>query len=155
MIDKLNDSSTPLYPLRVAAELSNTSVYSLRQYVDLGLIIPFKTESNRRLYSQIDIHRIKCIRKFLDDYGMNIAGIKVLFAQVPCWIIKPCTAIDYQQCEAYTSIGEPCWNVAAKGPECQNADCRSCDVYSLSEKCSDLKTVFKNPSQINLIIKKK
>ncbi|MCK4893759.1 MAG: MerR family DNA-binding transcriptional regulator, partial [Calditrichia bacterium] len=48
----IQDSITPLFPLRVAAELSNTSIYSLRQYVDLGLILPYKTASNRRLYSQ-------------------------------------------------------------------------------------------------------
>jgi len=112
MSDPLFDDPTkPLYPLRVASELSNTSVYSLRKYIDEGLILPYQTPTHRRLYSQIDILRIQCIRKYLDEYGLNIAGIKVLFAQVPCWLLKPCTEEDCMQCEAYTSITEPCWQV--------------------------------------------
>lgn len=144
------DSTTPLYPLRVAAELSGTSVYSLRQYVDLGLIIPYRTESKRRLYSQVDIDRINCIRKYLDDYGLNIAGIKTLFAQTPCWLIRPCTPEDRENCEAYTCLTEPCWNVKEKGSACRAADCRTCEVYKLAEKCSDIKTMFKNLNILNL-----
>lgn len=144
----MNSNSTenptaPLYPLRVAAELTGTSVYALRQYVDLGLIIPYKTPTNRRLYSKVDIERILCIRKYLDEYGLNTAGIKALFAAVPCWLIKPCTESDCEQCEAYTSFTEPCWQVSVKGPTCQNIDCRVCEVYRLPEKCNDLKSIFK------------
>ena len=75
----IENPTTPLYPLRIAAELTNTSIYALRQYVDLGLILPYKSPSNRRLYSKVDIQRILCIRKYLDEYGLNIAGIKALF----------------------------------------------------------------------------
>ena len=148
----IENPTAPLYPLRVAAELTNTSVYTLRQYVDLGLILPFKTQTNRRLYSKVDIQRILCIRKYLDNYGLNIAGIKVLFAAVPCWLIKPCTQSDYEQCDAYTSLNEPCWQVSVKGPSCQNIDCRVCEVYRLPEKCNDLKSIFKklNKETINI-----
>ena len=139
----IENPTTPLYPLRIAAELTNTSIYALRQYVDLGLILPYRTPSNRRLYSKVDIQRILCIRKYLDEYGLNIAGIKALLAAVPCWIIKPCPIEDREKCDAYTSFTQPCWNVSVKGPTCQNIDCRVCDVYRLQEKCSDLKSIFK------------
>ncbi|NOZ74332.1 MAG: MerR family transcriptional regulator [FCB group bacterium] len=139
----LNDPTTPLFPLRVAAELTKTSVYALRQYVDLGLIIPFRTPTNRYLYSKTDIQRILCIRRHLDEYGLNIAGIRALFAQVPCWLVKPCPIEDCLTCDAYTSVIEPCWQVTVKGPTCQQADCRTCNVYRLPEKCQDLKTLFK------------
>ena len=56
--NSIDNPTDPLYPLRVAAELTGTSIYALRQYVDLGLIIPFKTPTNRRLYSKVDIKRI-------------------------------------------------------------------------------------------------
>ena len=139
----IENPTTPLYPLRVAAELTGTSVYALRQYVDLGIIIPFKTTTNRRLYSKVDIERILCIRKNLDEYGLNIAGIKALLAAVPCWMIKPCPVEDREKCEAYTSTNEPCWQVTVKGLTCQNVDCRECDVYRLHEECNDLKSIFK------------
>ena len=141
--NSIDNPTAPLYPLRVAAELTGTSVYALRQYVDLGIIIPYKTSTNRRLYSKVDIQRILCIRKYLDEYGLNIAGIKALLASVPCWIIKPCTIEDRDKCDAYTSLIDPCWQVSVKGPTCQNVDCRECDVYRLQEECSDLKSLFK------------
>jgi len=146
----INDPTTPLFPLRVAAELTNTSVYSLRQYVDLGLIIPFKTPSNRRLYSHIDLQRILCIRKYLDEHGLNIAGIKAMFAQVPCWLLKPCSAEDRESCDAYESLTEPCWQVSVKGPTCKNEDCRTCTIYRLPEKCSDLKSIFKTFNNLKI-----
>ncbi len=141
--DAINDATTPIFPLRIASQLSGTSIYALRQYVDLGLVIPYKTETNRRLYSRVDIQRIKCIRRFLDDYGLNIAGIKAMFAQVPCWLIRPCSPEDQAQCGAYTSTHVPCWEISEKGEECRNADCRTCAVYRLPERCVDIKSIFK------------
>ena len=145
--NSIDSPTAPLYPLRVAAELTGTSVYALRQYVDLGLIIPYKTPTNRRLYSKVDIERILCIRKNLDEYGLNIAGIRALLAAVPCWMIKPCPIEDREKCDAYTSTTEPCWQVTVKGPTCKNVDCRECDVYRLHEECSDLKSIFKKFSK--------
>jgi len=141
--NSVDNPTAPLYPLRVAAELTGTSVYALRQYVDLGLIIPYKTPTNRRLYSKVDIQRILCIRKYLDEQGLNIAGIKALLASVPCWLVKPCPIEDREKCDAYTSLNEPCWQVTVKGPTCQEVDCRECDVYRLQEECNDLKSIFK------------
>ncbi|MBC8216615.1 MAG: MerR family transcriptional regulator [Candidatus Marinimicrobia bacterium] len=151
MEDKLfDDPAKPLYALRVASELSKTSIYSLRQYVDAGLILPYKTSSNRRLYSQVDIKRIHCIRKYLDDYGLNIAGIKAIFAQVPCWLLKPCSEADCRQCDAYTSATNPCWQVTVKGPTCKNEDCRVCPVYRLPEQCSNPKSIYKGLQNVKL-----
>lgn len=149
-MNPLKDLTKPLYPLRVAAELTNTSVYALRQYVDLGLILPHRTINNRRLYSQVDIMRVRCIRKYIDDYGLNIAGVKAMFAQVPCWLIKPCSMADRQNCDAYTAITEPCWNADYKGVECQKEDCRTCSVYRLPETCTDPKSLMKHIKTLDL-----
>ncbi|NQV37279.1 MAG: MerR family transcriptional regulator [Candidatus Marinimicrobia bacterium] len=149
------ENITPVYPLRVAAELTGTSVYTLRQYVDLGLIIPFKTESNRRLYSQTDIQRIRCIRKYIDEYGLNIAGIKAMFAQVPCWLIRPCSKEDQKNCDAFTNSHLPCWLVKTKGEICENEECRTCNVYQLPNQCVDIKSIFKVLENSNQISEKK
>ena len=142
-LKSVDNPTTPLYPLRIAAELTGTSVYALRQYVDRRLIIPFKTDTNRRLYSLVDIQRILCIRKFLDEHGLNLAGISTMFAQVPCWLLKPCPDDDRLKCDANTSITEPCWGVSQKGATCQDEDCRTCSIYRLPEKCRDIKSIFK------------
>lgn len=137
------DSTAPVYTLSVAAKLSGTTVYSIRQYIDKGLLIPFKTKTNRHLFSRVDVKRLQCIRRYLDDMGLNIAGIKAQFALVPCWKIKPCSVEDRSNCEAYDSVTQPCWEVSIKGPACRAVDCRICAVYKLPEKCGDLKSYLK------------
>jgi len=137
------ENTDPVYTLGVASNLSSTPVHSIRQYVDKGLIIPFRTKTNRHLFSEVDILRLKCIRKYLDDQGLNLAGINALFSLVPCWIIKPCSEEDREGCDAYHSVSEPCWKAAVKGPQCKNTDCRVCNVYRLPEQCTDMKSMIK------------
>ena len=105
----INDSTQPLYTLRVASRLTSTPTHSIRQYIDKGMIIPFKTETKRNLFSDVDISRIKCIRKFLGEQKLNIAGINAMFSMVPCWIMKPCTKEDRESCDAYSSSSYTCW----------------------------------------------
>ncbi len=136
-------STEPVYTLGVASRLSSTPAHSIRQYIDKGLIIPYKTSTNRHLFSNVDILRLKCIRKYLDEQGLNVAGINALFSLVPCWIIKPCSKEDRESCDAYSTVSEPCWQASEKGPKCRNADCRVCEVYRLPEKCTNLKDFIK------------
>lgn len=138
-----SNSSAPTYTLAVASKLSHTPTHSIRQYIDKGLIIPFKTASNRHLFSQVDILRLKCIRSYLQDQGLNIAGINALFSIIPCWIIRSCDMEDRLICDAYTSIKSPCWTASNKGLSCLNTDCRNCEVYKLPEKCSGPKQFIK------------
>jgi len=140
---EIKDSTDPVYTLGVASKLSSTPVHSVRQYIDRGLILPYKTDTNRHLFSEVDILRLRCIRRYLDDQGLNIAGINAIFSLVPCWIIKPCSVEDRNKCDAYSSVTEPCWKAAVKGPECRNTDCRICDVYRLPEQCTDMKNFIK------------
>ena len=142
--DGIMNSTHPIYTLKVASELSGTSVYSIRKYIDKGLLLPFKTATNRHLLSEVDIKRLICIRSYLDDMGLNVAGIKAQFALVPCWLIRPCSEVDRESCDAYTSASQPCWEVTNKGRHCIDEDCRICEVYKLPEKCSDLKSYLKN-----------
>ena len=133
----------PKYTLGVTARLTDIPVYSIRQYIDKGLLIPFRTETNRHLFSDVDIDRLKCIKKNLETDGLNISGIKTLYSLIPCWAIRPCTPEDRKTCNAYLLSGLPCWEASEKGPNCLNTDCRECNVYRLPEKCGDLKMILK------------
>lgn len=139
----MDNESSPVYTIGIAAQLTNTSVHALRVYEDKGLILPYKTDTNRRLYSRQDIQRINCIRHHLDEEGLNIAGIKALLALVPCWLIRPCSEVDHATCDAYTSTTEPCWAASEKGAECRDADCRQCRVYQLGVRCGNIKELYK------------
>lgn len=143
MDNNLITSTTPVYTLSIAAKLSNIPVHSVRQYIDKGLIIPFKKESNRHLFSEVDIIRLKYIQKLLVEEGMNIAGIKNLLAIIPCWAIRKCSEDDRKECQAFTSTSYPCWEASAKGTLCKNTNCKECDVYRVVEDYPDIKSFIK------------
>ncbi len=58
---------SPVYTIGITAELTETSVHALLMYAKKGIILPYITKTNRRLFSKSDIQRIKCIRKHLDE----------------------------------------------------------------------------------------
>lgn len=136
-------STTPVYTLSVTADLSGIPVHSIRQYIDKGLIIPFKKESSRNLFSHLDILRLKHIHKLLTEDGLNIAGIKSLLALIPCWAVRQCSDMEREKCQAFLSVTYPCWEASEKGILCKNTNCRECEVYGIFENYSDLKSFFK------------
>jgi MerR family transcriptional regulator/heat shock protein HspR len=136
------DRTTPLYTIGIAAQLTDTSISTIRMYEEKGLIIPHKMPSGHRQFSDSDIVRLRCIRQHLDKQGLNIAGIRTLMSLVPCWLLRPCSDKDQQSCDAYTTSTQPCWMVARKGPECEAVDCRSCSVYHIPDRCHDLKALY-------------
>ncbi|HUX96886.1 MAG TPA: MerR family transcriptional regulator [Bacteroidales bacterium] len=143
MANNTIDSTTPVYTLSTASDLSGIPVHSIRQYVDRGLIIPFRKESGRHLFSQVDILRLKYINKLLDEGGLNIAGIRALFALIPCWAVRSCSPDDRESCHAYSNDEFPCWDASEKGIACKNIDCRECDVYRIVENYPGVKSFLK------------
>jgi MerR family transcriptional regulator/heat shock protein HspR len=61
------EDNRPVYTLGVAAQLAEIPAHSIRQYIDTGLLIPYKLESKRHLFSQYDISRLKLIRELIDE----------------------------------------------------------------------------------------
>ena len=137
------ESTAPVYTLSTASTLSEIPVHSIRQYIDKGLMIPFKKESSRHLFSQVDILRLKYINKLLEKDGLNIAGIKSLLALIPCWIVRQCSTEDREKCQAYVSETYPCWEASEKGTLCRNNNCRECEVYRVVETYPDLKSFLR------------
>ena len=144
MKNGLVESTTPVYTLSTTATLSGIAVHSIRQYIDKGLIIPFKKESNRNLFSQVDILRLKYINNLLNEDGLNIAGIKTLLALIPCWAVRECSAGERETCQAYHSDSNPCWEASEKGTLCKNSNCRECKVYRIVENYPDVKSFLKS-----------
>jgi MerR family transcriptional regulator/heat shock protein HspR len=134
--------NSAVFTLGVTSELSGIPTSSIRQYIDRGLIIPFKKETGRHLFSLEDINRLKYIHKQLNETGLNIAGIKALLALIPCWAIHECSINDRQICEGFHSVTVPCWEASEKGRECKNNDCRECDVYRIFEDYQDIKSLI-------------
>ncbi|MGW8314735.1 MAG: MerR family transcriptional regulator [Bacteroidales bacterium] len=132
-----------MYTLGIASELSGIPAHSIRQYIDRGLLLPYKLNSKRHLFSPNDILRLKQIHSLIHERGLNFAGIRALMAMVPCWAIRPCSESDRQQCQAYTASSYPCWEASEKGRLCRNQNCRECDVYQILSRDGDLKGVIR------------
>ena len=60
----------------------------------MGLLLPYKLESKRHLFSQNDINRLKLIQSLIREKGLNFAGVRALMAMVPCWAIRKCSEKD-------------------------------------------------------------
>lgn len=140
---RLQDKNRPVFTIGVAADMIGVSVHTLRMYETEGLILPSRTESQRRLYSQSDIERLQCIRTMIEERGFNLAGIKGMMSMAPCWEIKGCSKEDQEVCDAYNHALEPCWIVKNKGNECVDVDCSECPVYTEVTTCHNMKTYLK------------
>jgi MerR family transcriptional regulator/heat shock protein HspR len=69
----------PCYVISVAARMVELHPQTLRYYERVGLIKPQRSGGNRRLYSQRDIERLQAIIRLVDDLGVNLAGVEVIF----------------------------------------------------------------------------
>lgn len=137
------ESNRPVYTLSVAAQLAEIPAHSIRQYIDSGLLIPYKLESNRHLFSKHDIGRLQLIRELIHVKGLNFAGVRTLMAMVPCWALRKCSEDDQQSCEAYKENFKPCWMASEKGRQCKNENCRECEVYLALDGDCDIKSVLR------------
>ncbi|HJN04986.1 MAG TPA: MerR family transcriptional regulator [Bacteroidales bacterium] len=140
---KLSKPTDPVFTLNIASRLSETPAHSIRQYIDKGLLLPFVTKTGRHLFSEVDITRLKSIKNYLNDHGLNIAGIKAIYSLIPCWAIKKCSLSERNNCGAYSSIATPCWEASNKSFICLNTDCRECEIYRIPENSKDLKDIIK------------
>jgi len=144
-----NLNNEPLYTIGIAAKTLNLSVHSLRLYEAENLIIPFKTETGRRIYSDIEIAKVRCIRSMIQEDGLNFEGIRQIISLVPCWRIRQCNSDNGKRCDRYISRKTPCW---ASEEKCINPlpSCRLCPVYEKLVTCEQIKSyIFESYNQNN------
>ena len=66
----------PRYMISVAAELVGMHPQTLRIYEQKGLVQPKRTAGNTRLYSELDIERLRLIQRLTTEIGLNLAGVE-------------------------------------------------------------------------------
>lgn len=137
------NTNEPVYTLGIVARLSGIPAHSIRQYIDRGLVVPYKLDSKRHLFSQNDVTRLKKIHALIHENGLNFAGIRSLMAMVPCWAVRPCSEVDRESCQAYMADSFPCWEASEKGRLCRNDNCRECDVYLHLNEYGDFKSLIR------------
>lgn len=68
----------PVYVISIAAGLAGCHPRTLRIYEEEGLLEPVRTDTNIRLYSDEDLHKVRVIRYLTQVRGVNLAGVKML-----------------------------------------------------------------------------
>lgn len=73
-----NEDEQPIYVISIAARLVGMHQQTLRYYERAGLLEPKRTGGNIRMYSNSDIERIRQIQRWIDDFGVNLAGAEIM-----------------------------------------------------------------------------
>ncbi len=68
----------PLYTISIAAEILGCHPRTLRIYEEEGLVNPHR-RNNIRLYSEDDIENIRQICSLMDEWSLNLSGVRALF----------------------------------------------------------------------------
>jgi MerR family transcriptional regulator/heat shock protein HspR len=68
----------PRYVISVAARIVGVQTHTLRYYERIGIISPYRSPGNIRLYSERDVAQLRRVKTLMDDLGVNLAGIEVI-----------------------------------------------------------------------------
>jgi MerR family transcriptional regulator/heat shock protein HspR len=66
----------PRYMISVAADLVGMHPQTLRIYEAKGLVLPQRTPGGTRLYSELDLERLRVIQRLTTELGLNLAGVE-------------------------------------------------------------------------------
>lgn len=64
--------------ISMAAEMLGMHPQTLRKYERLGLVQPSRTIGSMRLYTREELERLRTIKHFVDELGINLAGVQRL-----------------------------------------------------------------------------
>jgi len=74
-----SDETEPRYIISVAARILGVPSHTLRYYERIGIIEPSRSRGNIRLYSEREIALLRRVKTLMDDMGVNLAGVEVIF----------------------------------------------------------------------------
>lgn len=92
-----NFPTEPCFVISVAARMVGLHAQTLRYYERVGLVMPSRSGGRQRLYSMADVERLRRIKRFVDELGVNLAG-----AEVALKLIDRITELE-SQVEALTN----------------------------------------------------
>lgn len=88
----------PIYTISVASEILETHPRTLMMYEHLGLVVPKRTSTNRRRFSQRDIMKLQTIQKLTRQHSVNLAGVR--------YILRLLKIIHENQLAVPTELGD-------------------------------------------------
>ena len=74
----MDPEEEPRYVISIAARMLRVQTHTLRYYEKIGIIEPYRSQGNIRLYSERDINRLRQVKGLMDDLGINLAGAEII-----------------------------------------------------------------------------
>jgi MerR family transcriptional regulator/heat shock protein HspR len=68
----------PVYVISVVSRMLQMHPQTLRKYERAGLLQPSRSPGMLRLYSDEDVRRLRLIKRLVEDFGLNLAGVDLL-----------------------------------------------------------------------------
>lgn len=68
----------PCYTIGIVARMVELHPQTLRNYEQIGLVMPRRSDGNIRLYSQREVDRLMKINRLTQDLGVNLAGVEII-----------------------------------------------------------------------------
>ena len=72
------DAREPCYVIGVVSGMVGVHPQTLRHYERIGLVRPFRSRGNTRLYSRQDVEQLRRIKSLVDSLGINLAGVQMV-----------------------------------------------------------------------------
>lgn len=66
------------FTISIVSRMYGVHPQTLRLYEREGLLIPHRSEGNRRLYSREDLRQLKIILSLTRELGVNLAGVEII-----------------------------------------------------------------------------
>lgn len=132
-----SDTEDPIITIGVLAARVGLSVSAVRKYENAGLVLAHRTEGGHRLFSRMDIARVRNIQRMVHELGVSLDAIRRLQALLPCWDLKPCAADTRAGCTAFGGERGPCWVVQGSAQARRGNTCRTCVVYRFGSLCTE------------------
>jgi MerR family transcriptional regulator, heat shock protein HspR len=73
------DPEAPLFIISVVSEMVEIPIWTLRKLDEFGIIQPKRIGRKTRCYTQNQIKKLNYVHYLMEEKGVNIKGIKVIF----------------------------------------------------------------------------
>jgi MerR family transcriptional regulator/heat shock protein HspR len=74
----VDDPVRPYCSIEIAAHLTGLSAARVRRLVRSGLVLPPVVEAGRPMFGEVELTRLRKIRRLTTDLGVNLAGVEVI-----------------------------------------------------------------------------
>jgi hypothetical protein len=101
----------------------------LRLYEHQGILISIKSSHGTRYFTDQDFPWIDMLLRLVRSAKVNLAAIRHLLVQIPCWNIRHCGFEGRENCPIISDAAQPCWVNRSRCPVVCSQDCYFCPVY--------------------------